>query len=157
MINRKEFTKMAKRIVQSNSGIKNPRLMHPLREWWIGLLVATLLFSAISVWSTQIYAGYQSIANAEGSFDEVAPVVYRESLVDTVLAEFSHRDERHNSYLPKKEGSATSDIEAAVTIVSEPADTLGINEDEPTSATEQIFLQEDQNGAPRREVVPQNN
>jgi len=99
MINRKQFTQMAKRVAGSKTGLKNPRLIHPLREWWIGLLIAVVSFTVIAIWSTQTYAQFSNDATAGNMIDEVDPVVYRKSLVESVLADFSIKAERHKSYL----------------------------------------------------------
>ncbi len=95
MMNKNEFTKMAKRILRSSEGLHSPQLMHPSRDWIIGLLVAIVFFAAAAVWSSMTYLEYQEIAISNEDVTEVDIVVYRESLVEASLKEF---DERARTY-----------------------------------------------------------
>lgn len=90
MIDKKEFKKMAKKILRSDKGVVNPKLMHPAREWGIGITVGLIILVVSMVWSAEVYLSYR-----DTNFDEVANenevIVYRASLVENTLALFTNR------------------------------------------------------------------
>lgn len=101
MINKQSFSNISKLMKRAHRGLSDPQLMHPDREWAIGLLIAVVLFTAGVVWSSQIYLQYR-----DSSANPVAPVVenvqvYRESLVNTALSDFSNRQSAHETFLKK--------------------------------------------------------
>ncbi|MCD5381333.1 MAG: hypothetical protein LR008_02040 [Candidatus Pacebacteria bacterium] len=99
MINKKEFTKIAKRILSSQQGLSRPETMHPSREWFIGLLVAIIIFTASAFWSVQIFKAYQTTTVTDNVQQQERAVVYRDSLVEAALAVFSERQDKHSSLL----------------------------------------------------------
>ncbi len=70
---------------------RDPQLMHPEREWTVGLVVAVLLFSAAAFMSAYTYFKNQSIS-IDVATDTTADVVYRESIVKEVLATMEERE-----------------------------------------------------------------
>ena len=92
MINKKEISAIAKRILHTSKGLKNPRLMHPVREWWIGVVVALLIFLVSASWSVQTYVNNQNTNVEESGLDNTEDVVYRESKVTESLEHFAERE-----------------------------------------------------------------
>lgn len=91
MINKQSFSQVAKRVRRTGRGLRDPQLMHPNREWGIGLLVAVLIFTISAVWSAQTYMKYK-----DASINLVEPVtenmqVYRAAMIDAALEKFSER------------------------------------------------------------------
>ena len=85
MMNKKELTAFAKNIIRSQKGLQNPQLMHPRREWIIGILVATFIFGASIAWSSVKYFEYKS-SDTLTSTEPASPVaVYRQNLVQEAL------------------------------------------------------------------------
>lgn len=100
MINKSEFTDIAKRVLRFNKGLKSPQIMHPQREWLTGLLVAIIFFGSSVAWSAHMYIKYKNLAiNGSDVSIDTEVIVYRESLVTAALEEFSSRQELHNELL----------------------------------------------------------
>lgn len=86
-----EITKLVKKILRHRRGIQENQIIHPTREWFIGLLMAVFLFAGFGYWNITSYIKYSntSITGAVTLDNEV--IVYRESLVQEALRRFSER------------------------------------------------------------------
>lgn len=116
MINKNEFTKIANNIIKSHKKIKSPELVHPKREWAIGLLVSVLIFAGTAWWSIQTYRSYQNTA-VNFNVQEEEVVVYRKSLVESALEVFSTRAEEYGNLTssPKTEPVFVEEVEVVET------------------------------------------
>jgi hypothetical protein len=92
MKNRHRIKLLVKKLFKKREVLRDPQLMHPEREWAIGLGIALLLFILAAAISVYTYFKNQSI-NVEVNGDTATEVVYRESLVDEVLATISNREQ----------------------------------------------------------------
>jgi hypothetical protein len=99
MIDKKEFKKMAKKILKSDRGVQNPKLMHPAREWGIGVLSGLLVLAASAAWSANTYVSYRNNANINNSSVDSEVIIYRALQVETALKTFSDRNERYGSFV----------------------------------------------------------
>lgn len=93
MINKKGFTEAAKNILKHKKGLSNIKIMHPAREWGIGLLVAVFIFTFSILWSTNTYSQYRDISIISSGSDDSRVVVYRETLVKDALAKSEERND----------------------------------------------------------------
>jgi|GEM_PF-1170334 len=101
MLNKDQITQFAKGIVRSQKGLQNHQLMHPRREWLIGIVVALCIFSASIVWSSLKYFEYQNIEQQAVTEPEAPVTVYRKNLVDEALASFAAKQARLNALVGK--------------------------------------------------------
>jgi len=99
MMNRQEFTKFAKRILHSKRGVRRSQYIHPVREWFTGLIVAIGIVGVSAVWSADTYLKYRNASVGEVNEIEGGVVVYRESLVKAALENFSLRKESLDTLL----------------------------------------------------------
>jgi len=91
MMNKKEITKFAKAVIHSQKGLKNKQLMHPKREWLIGVGVALCIFIASISWSAVEYFKYETIEQQATSPSAAADAVYRETLVSEALSTYANK------------------------------------------------------------------
>jgi hypothetical protein len=99
MMNKKEIKRFAKNIIRSQKGVQNRQLMHPRREWMIGIFIAVCIFAASITWSSIQYFEYQN-SEQQTVVESNAPVaVYRETLVQEALAAFEQKSIRLNILL----------------------------------------------------------
>jgi hypothetical protein len=89
MINKKEFIKIAKKILHPQHVLREKRYTYPMREWFLGLISTIAIITASTVWSTQMYFKYQKDLVNDGSASSQPVAVYRESLVKAALEKFS--------------------------------------------------------------------
>lgn len=168
MINKKEISAIAKRILHTSKGLKNPRLMHPVREWWIGVVVALLIFLVSASWSVQTYVNNQNTNVEESGSENTEVVVYRESQVAASLEHFAERGKvfddllnsvDQNEVIESVESSEdTSNLIEAEVSDNGDTSTTSENQEEVAPATEEepevIETVPDEVLAPDDSVVP---
>ncbi len=132
MINRNEFTKIAKKILGSNKQLRTPEIMHPNREWSLGLFVAIMIFCGTAFWSAQTYKAYQN-TSVDLSDKNEESAVYRELLVKAALEKFNFRKQEHDLLM----GTPRVEIEA------EPA----VNTENAASSTESEVMTSEESTA----------
>ena len=92
--------------------LHDPQLMHPEREWSIGLLVAVMLFIGAASISAYTYFSNQAI-DMEAVEDTTKDTVYRESLVKEVLNTINERENRLE-LLNRKQSQTTESAPVSV-------------------------------------------
>lgn len=122
MIEKDDITQMVKHILRRERGIPDRRIMHPSREWLIGLSLATLLLL-----TTATYAGYaffiKTSAAALRPNAESDVVRYKQEAASEVLTRYQEKKQqfaslRANTPVNEIEVSASPDETTATT--SEP-------------------------------------
>lgn len=73
MIDTTDITKMVKHIVRRGQGVADPHIMHPMREWLLGVSVVLLLVMLGAGLSFHLYRIYDSQRTTE--ITTIAPVV----------------------------------------------------------------------------------
>tara|TARA_B100000745_G_scaffold285608_1_gene220947 strand:- start:971 stop:1348 length:378 start_codon:yes stop_codon:yes gene_type:complete len=90
MIDKKEILKMATHVFKKGQGYPDRRLMHPRREWSVGVLLLTIVILLGGFASSQIYLKYSNI-EALIPETEVEIVAYDEAAVKEALETFRKR------------------------------------------------------------------
>jgi hypothetical protein len=80
-----EFVKKLKRHLSAPGQVHDKKLIHPVREWYVGLAVGGILLMGTIAWSIAIY-----FENKNLSMDQMLPesegsIVYREEMVREAL------------------------------------------------------------------------
>ena len=84
MIDKKSIIKMASAIVRHDKGYPDRRLMHPQREWFIGLVLFAVILIAGSLFAGDIFLTYQNIELSESDSGQSIPIYRASSLHLTV-------------------------------------------------------------------------
>lgn len=155
MINRNEFTKIAKKILGSNKQLRTPEIMHPNREWSLGLFVAIMIFCGTAFWSAQTYKAYQN-TSVDLSDKNEESAVYRELLVKAALEKFNLRKQEHDLLM----GAPSVEVEAEPAINTENAasstESEVITNEEPTAEAEASVVGEaGATSTPEQPVLPE--
>ena len=117
MIETKDIKKMVAHIVRRDKGIVDTNIMHPTREWFIGLGI-TIVIVAVGTWfSFYIYTSNQNEMSKEVVIVQSA-VPYNATVVSKALETFTAKQKKYNEILggnntaelPKVETSATTTI-----------------------------------------------
>ncbi len=66
-------------------------IMHPEREWFLGIFVALLILGGGIFWSSKTYLQFSNVLLTYQEEEE--KVIYRENMVETALSDFSARKE----------------------------------------------------------------
>ncbi len=112
---------LTKRFFKKQQIVRDPQIMHPDREWAIGLFVAALIFAVSGYWSIQTYLSNRS-ATAHGVVDDKTETVYRASIVKEALETVRNR-ERELQNLTQSVAIPEPAPEVASTTLEEVADT----------------------------------
>ena len=84
---------MARHVTRRNQGRPDTRIIHPVRDWLVGLSVAVLIFIAASG-----YAGWLFFIEKEKDANtyvaDVEVITYERELIDRVLATYRAKDVR---------------------------------------------------------------
>lgn len=153
MIHKKAIRKIAKDIFKFDKGIPNPKLMHPARDWQIGIIFGLVAFIAVSWWNFNTYLTYREDIVVEQLDSSGDDIVYREALVTATLESYDDMRETHQSFLQTNEAPPVVPEESPVEVDDE-IDTststiqTSIEEEEvvvnPPSDTEEITESTDQ-------------
>ncbi len=142
-MNKKEITAFAKNILRSHKGLRSPQIMHPAREWLIGLLIAFGIFGICAFVSVQAYLEHRNFDLTIDTSDTNTSTVYRESLVDAALELFVERSQKYN------------ELQSAATPITTPAEEESKPEpvEEVTTTTPEVVPPESEASTSTEEVV----
>lgn len=90
MISKKDISKLVRHIRRKDKGKSDKRLIHPTREWLIGLVVALVLCLGATAYSVSLFFT-QSAAVGDLEQVETRTTKYREESVRTVLEKYGAR------------------------------------------------------------------
>ncbi len=92
-INKKSLNKLVRRITKRTQIIRAPQLIHPTREWMIGLMSALCVIIAGSIWSTSLYLESRNQVTTESIATDEAneAVTYRATVVEEALTSYQAR------------------------------------------------------------------
>lgn len=96
MKNNLDIKNIFKKLARKPGSLHDQQLMHPEREWVIGLVVSLFIFLLVASVSVYIYFKNQTI-NVQVSSDGTEQTVYRESVVKEALIIIKSREERLRS------------------------------------------------------------
>lgn len=99
MSHRNKFTELAKSVLGHKRVLVTPRIMHPNREWGIGLILACSIFFASTVWSIQTYGKYKEDKTLEVEMNKSGPEQYRAALVEEAQSIMKERSLKYNEIL----------------------------------------------------------
>jgi len=141
MIETKDIVKMVKHIVRHDNGVPDTRIMHPMREWLIGLSGVTVGIIGGSIFALLVYHSYSLSARDVMTVAETV-VPYKAVLVEQALDTYLEKRRVYESLtgvstpvLPQTELSPSNtsiiDVMATTSVdtsVSEGEDSLSENE-----------------------------
>ena len=121
MIDKKSLAQAARNIIRHQRGLKDPTLMHPEREWVIGLAIGLAICVLSASGSAYSYFTNKYLT-AEVSETTEGETVYREAMIKDALKEFATRNQEREALLTNirfapasvvATSSATSSAESA--------------------------------------------
>ena len=91
MIEKNEFKKIIRNALHIKGGsLKNHQIMHPAREWFVGLLAGLIMLGLGAFWSVDTYFQYKEFSHDKDN-GSVSEPVYKESAVKAAQADFIER------------------------------------------------------------------
>lgn len=95
MIDKKVIIQMAEHVFRKSQDYPDRRLMHPNREWGIGLVFFICIVLTGSVLSGNVFVKYRNVGNIKGSSGESIPQ-YREVIVKDALEAYRIQSAAYN-------------------------------------------------------------
>jgi len=91
MIEKNEMKKMLRKIFHSESGsLVSRQIMHPAREWFVGLFAGLIMLGFGGFWSVNSYLQYNEVSRgSESGPADVA--VYKSEVIKEAQADFNER------------------------------------------------------------------
>lgn len=125
---------MANHVFKRGKGIPDKRLMHPRREWGIGLLIFGAILIAGSILSAQSFSQFRGLETSDGDAGVTIPR-YNQSEIDAVLTEYQQREINFKaliadrSLVPTTDTATSSDETASSSEALSEEDGVEINVD----------------------------
>jgi len=90
MIDKKSIIKMANHVFHRSQGYADRRLIHPQRDWVIGMGVFATAVLVGSITAGNVFVTYRNISDADSDLIETTPA-YKEMIVNSTLEEYRLR------------------------------------------------------------------
>lgn len=137
LLNKEDVKKLARKVWKHHQGMKSVSIMHPTRDWLVGVGIAVMIIILSGAWSVSRYIDNKTIATTLLETDvEAGAVLYRESLVAQALNIFAERQRTVEALLAGRPVPATTEPSEQGTVeedsVSDSADAV---QDETDSNT----------------------
>jgi hypothetical protein len=106
MLSKQDIKKLIKRIVRQQQGLRDHQIIHPRRDWAIGLLLGSLLLLIGSAWSIMTYREVTDEDIVSVDPGEEQPTPYREEVVNQALERFRARAVEYETAFDRAEVTA---------------------------------------------------
>ena len=109
MMNKQEFTKIAKQVLHPRHKRQGVSMVSPRRDWIIGLIVSVGIIGGSMFWGSQMYSQNKNISVDSSNSSGNTATVYREALVNDTLEIYSEREERFDELIDSQPVIVISD------------------------------------------------
>lgn len=89
---------MVRNVVRRNKGLSDRKLMHPAREWILGLFFMVICIGAGAAYSAYSYAVYDD-GEYNGTDIEQTLITYRTKQVEDAIAKYNEEKKEHQTIL----------------------------------------------------------
>lgn len=86
--------KTALAVFKRKQKVTQPRLVHPPRDWFIGMSIGVAILVGIMAWSGYMYISNRSSEQFQQNHEVAQPTVYRAAVVAEALEYFEDRQSR---------------------------------------------------------------
>jgi hypothetical protein len=97
MIDKKFSASLLKAIVRRSRGLSDHNIIHPEREWFVGILIALICLIAGIIWSAHLYFTYAGNVPDLTASPATTNQIYRAGDVVQALEEYRARNEENNA------------------------------------------------------------
>lgn len=131
MISKKDILQMARHIIKRGKGIPDRRLMHPYREWFIGLFGMMCVIGAGATYNAITFRYYNALEDHVVG-NQPSAVEYRHDVAERVLTTYEERSAEYTRLQAQIEPLqiVTQDdtVEDVPEIGDDPADPVSVTE-----------------------------
>lgn len=98
MIEPRDIKKMVMSVVRHDKGLRDPRIMHPARDWFIGIGFMFAIVLAGALYSAMSYVTYDVIDYSETDVDQ-SLTTYRAASVEAAIAVYTAKKSAHDELI----------------------------------------------------------
>jgi len=140
MIHKADINRLAKKVLRYRKGVRDHQIIHPVRDWFIGVGACLCLIIAVGYWSVTTYfsVSTRSVEVVSSPTTEVA--VYRADLVQAALAKFGERSATYEELLTNRIMPSLPNVPPEVPVEAVPSDSSSTTE--PVVEEEETPLEE---------------
>jgi hypothetical protein len=132
----KQIDNLLKSISRHKRGLRDPQIMHPGRDWLIGIAFALTIFILSAIWSTTVYLKNRN-ASAQIEFEQQSEaVIYRESMVTEALGRIQDRADTLDALLGQSRGRVVEEVVNLATTTPETTTTTPVLLEEVSTSTD---------------------
>lgn len=102
MINKRDITEAAKKMLRKHHGLRDPQIIHPRRDWLLGVGLALVIFTGVTWWSVASYLNYSHISVVDSIEAADTSVVYRAAQVQAALELYESRTQNYYGLLQNR-------------------------------------------------------
>ncbi|MEM9336716.1 MAG: hypothetical protein AAGA35_02585 [Patescibacteria group bacterium] len=135
MIEKKDIIKMARHVLKRARGRRDHQIMHPEREWLVGLLGFVVVVGVGSYWVWQQFERYSNL-DPVGGESAVVSVAYRGEIVQAAIDRFGEKTDMY-------EGLVGAQIDTSVEELIQVETTETVVTDERATSTESATQESD--------------
>ncbi|MCA9363661.1 hypothetical protein KC727_00350 [Candidatus Kaiserbacteria bacterium] len=116
---KKDILKIVKHVIRKSDGYPDRRLMHPAREWSVGVGVAIVAFVAVAAFSTKTFLQYSRNTDPDIFVDQTIEQ-YKQKRAQSILEEYNERSDQFDALRSARQTSALlSETETATSTEGE--------------------------------------
>ncbi|MEY3783722.1 MAG: hypothetical protein RLZZ230_44 [Candidatus Parcubacteria bacterium] len=142
MSHQTKFTELAKSILKHKSVMVAPRIMHPTREWGIGLVIACLIFGASAIWNIQTYNKFDGDLTSTQVVVNTSADKYKAALIEEALATLKEQSVKYNNLVlnakPVSSVEVTVEPEVVSPVVEDVSASMPVVETTGASSSESV-------------------
>ena len=139
IMNKADVLKFVRHVYRKERGLPDRRLIHPRREWLLGVAAFMVITCAGALWSINTFNGYTSLNERTFAAPQELPS-YNEALIEAAITEFSKREEDYSrliEQLPEKTPESVPNGEEDIsTSTEEITNELGQLESQSSTSSE---------------------
>lgn len=102
MISKNDITKIAKKILRRQRGLRDHQIIHPQRDWFIGLFFSLVVLIGVGAWSCITYFEITNRAIEVSAEEMAGQTIYRSEIVEAALSQFRERAENYQQLLENR-------------------------------------------------------
>jgi len=137
MIDKKNILKMTKAVFRKSQGYPDRKLMHPQREWGIGLIIFIGVVIVGSVFAGNVFVEYQHIDVSTSESNESIPS-YKKSVVQDALETYRSQTDTYTE-LQNQIPSFTTESTSSPEVEISTNDTSNISDDTNAEQSDDIL------------------
>lgn len=123
MMSSEDLKKVAKKILRRQQGLHDAQIMHPARDWLVGVLVAIVVVLGTSAVSVTKYLENKDLEIIEVDQSQIKTTNYRDNYIKEALAVFENKERVRDEIIGVFEQPVVEEVSTTTDVIAENAST----------------------------------